>query len=227
MLFRSALGVDSLRAPQMTARLARILAALQARSTVEDHDVVRAIQWVISPRATVLPQNPLEEAAPPEPAPPEPTPPDPQDAEQQDNNDSENTAPPTELPPLEDVVLAAAIAALPDKLLDRLTLNPQGLRGAGSQGVRGAQRHSVHRGRPLPPRPGRPHQGARLHVLATLRSAIPRQKLRTPPKHGALLALRPDDFHCHHYAQQSATCLIFAVDASGSAAVQQIGRAHV
>lgn len=220
-----ALGVDSLRAPQMTSRLARILAALQARSSVEDHDVVRAIQWVISPRATVLPQNPSQEAAPPEPAPPEPLPPDPQDALPQDPGDSKNAASPTEMPPLEDVVLAAAIAALPDKLLDRLTLNPQGLRGAGSQGVRGAQRHSVHRGRPLPPRPGRPHQGARLHVLATLRSAIPRQKLRTPPQHGAVLALRPDDFHCHHYAQQSATCLIFAVDASGSAAVQRLAEA--
>lgn len=221
------LGVDSLRAPLMAARLARILAALQRRSAVEAHDVSRAARWVLAPRATVMPAAEAEpEAAE------SPEPPDHPDAEQPDTPPAgEQSAanptspPPDEMPPLEEVVLQAALAALPDQLLDRLKLNSQAVRGPGSQGQQGALRHSRHRGRPLAPRPGKPQQGARLHVLATLRSAIPRQSLRAPPQHGARLAIRVEDFHCQRFAQHTSTCLIFAVDASGSAAVQRLAEA--
>lgn len=212
------LGVDSLRAPQIAARLACILAALQRRPAVEHQDLVQATQWVIAPRASVLP---TPDAAPEADAADQP-PLEPSDA-QPPQADSASQA--TDLPPLEDLVLEATLASLPDKLLDRLKLNAMTVRGNSSQGTQGAQRHSGLRGRPLPPRRGKPRQGARLHVLATLRAAIPRQKLRAAPQHGARLALRVDDFHCHRYAQQTATCLIFAVDASGSAALQRLAEA--
>ena len=223
------LGVDSLRAPQMAARLARILAALQRRLTVEPRDVAQAARWVLAPRATVCP---AADASPPEPAepaaPPTPDPADEPDSDQQPDDPHEAIEPapqPEQTPPLEEVVLQAALAALPEHLLDRLKLNSQAGRGAGSPGQQGVQRHSLQRGRPLSPRPGKPHQGARLHVLATLRSAIPRQSLRTPPQHGARVAIRAEDFHCQRYAQHTTTCLIFAVDASGSAAVQRLAEA--
>ena len=219
-----ALGVDSLRAPVMAARLARILAALQRRPAVEPQDVARAARWVLAPRATVLPAA--------EPQAPQPPAEDPPESESESANDahepnaSEQTPPALEeAAPLEEVVLQAALAALPDQLLDRLKLNSQGGRGPGSHGQQGVLRHSLHRGRPLAPRPGKPHQGARLHVLATLRSAIPRQSLRPPPQRGARVAIRAEDFHCQRYAQHTSTCLIFAVDASGSAAVQRLAEA--
>ena len=221
-----ALGVDSLRAPLMAARLARILAALQRRQSVEPQDVSRAARWVLAPRATVLPASDADAHAEPESAetpleePPDSAPP----ADDQDAS-AESSPQPQETPPLEDVVLQAALAALPEQLLDRLKLNSQAVRGAGSQGQQGAVRHSRHRGRPLSPRPGKPHQGARLHVLATLRSAIPRQALRAPPQYGARLAIRVEDFHCQRFAQHTSTCLIFAVDASGSAAAQRLAEA--
>ncbi|MFM2241131.1 MAG: hypothetical protein RJA69_2505 [Pseudomonadota bacterium] len=218
------LGVDSLRAPLMAARLARILAALQRREGVEPQDVSRAARWVLAPRATVLPDHEADaEPDPPDSPPAEP--PDPSPPEDDQDAAAEQTPHPQEAPPLEEVVLQAALAALPDQLLDRLKLNSQAVRGPGSQGQQGALRHSRHRGRPLSPRPGKPHQGARLHVLATLRSAIPRQALRAPPQYGARLAIRVEDFHCQRFAQHTSTCLIFAVDASGSAAVQRLAEA--
>jgi magnesium chelatase subunit D len=39
------------------------------------------------------------------------------------------------------------------------------------------------------------------------------------------VAIRAEDFHCQRFAQQTGTCLIFAVDASGSAAVQRLAEA--
>ena len=220
-----ALGVDSLRAPQMAARLARILAALQRRTTVEPQDVARAARWVLAPRATVLPTAETETVEPETPEPPPTDEPDSADNAGEQDTPAQAPPAPEEMPPLDDVVLQAALAALPDQLLDRLKLNSQAKGGPGSQGQQGVLRHSLHRGRPLAPRPGKPHQGARLHVLATLRSAIPRQSLRPPPQRGARLAIRAEDFHCQRYAQHTSTCLIFAVDASGSAAMQRLAEA--
>jgi magnesium chelatase subunit D len=64
-----------------------------------------------------------------------------------------------------------------------------------------------------------------LHVLATLRAAAPRQKLRPPPPGGGRIAVRSEDFHVHRFQQKQASCLIFAVDASGSAALARLAEA--
>ena len=215
-----ALGVDSLRAPQMAARLARILAALQRRNVVEAHDLARAARWVLAPRATLQPAIDTESADPP-PA---------EESESTHTSDTssavrEDSVQPEDMQALGEVILQAAVAALPDQLLDRLKLHGQSVRGPGTQGQQGVMKHSLHRGRPLSPRPGKPHQGARLHVLATLRAAVPHQSLRPPPRGGARVAIRAEDFHCQRFAQHASTCLIFAVDASGSAAVQRLAEA--
>jgi magnesium chelatase subunit D len=39
------------------------------------------------------------------------------------------------------------------------------------------------------------------------------------------LAIRTEDFHVHRYAEHSPTCLIFAIDASGSAALHRLAEA--
>jgi magnesium chelatase subunit D len=215
-----ALGVNSLRAPQMAARLARILAALQRRDSVEAHDLARAARWILAPRATVLPSTDAEPADAPPADEPEFT--EPSDMSSPSRKD---TVQPEDMQALEEVVLQAAVAALPDQLLDRLKLNGQIVRGPGTQGQQGVMKHSLHRGRPLSARPGKPHQGARLHVLATMRAAVPHQSLRPPPRGGARVAIRAEDFHCQRFAQHASTCLIFAVDASGSAAVQRLAEA--
>jgi magnesium chelatase subunit D len=63
-----------------------------------------------------------------------------------------------------------------------------------------------------------------LHVLATLRAAAPKQKLRGAKAQGRI-AIRAEDFHVHRYQQHSSSCLILALDASGSAALQRLAEA--
>ena len=229
-----ALGVGSLRASLTACRLACASAAWHGHSEVSEADVAWAARMVLAPRATHLPALPPESEADSEPPPPSeaealpddqvppPEPPPPED-------DSEDTPEDQPAPPsaqdLQDLVLAAALASIPPNLLDRMVLGATTPKGARSAGSSGAAQRSRQRGRPLAPRPGSPSQGARLHVLATLRAAAPRQKLRPPPPGGGRIAVRSEDFHIHRFQQKQASCLIFAVDASGSAALARLAEA--
>jgi magnesium chelatase subunit D len=124
---------------------------------------------------------------------------------------------------LQDMMIAAALASLPPDVLDGLLTKP-GRNTGNTSGRSGQFRSGMQRGRPLPPRPGRPTGQARLHVLATLRAAAPKQRLRGQVSQGHV-AIRAEDFHVHRFQQQSASCLILALDASGSAALQRLAEA--
>jgi magnesium chelatase subunit D len=134
---------------------------------------------------------------------------------------------------LAEMLVAAAAAALPPHVLDRMLLQRQnaqkGVRAAHSGSSGQAQKHTM-RGRPLSPRGGKPHAGARLHLLATLRAAAPKQTLRRKPQgmHNPArnrISLWPEDFHIQRFEQRSPSCLIFAIDASGSAALERLAEA--
>jgi magnesium chelatase subunit D len=128
-----------------------------------------------------------------------------------------------------ELLLEAALASLPPDVLAQLAQSSKTQIKGGGQSRSGALRQSRSRGSPLPPRPGLPRQGARLHVLATLGHAAPRQKLRAPlpssPGAASRLAIRAEDFHIHRFAERTQTCLIFAIDASGSAALHRLAEA--
>jgi magnesium chelatase subunit D len=229
-----ALGVGSFRASLAACRLACAAAAWHGHSEVSDEDLAWAARMVLAPRATQLPASPPEaetQAEPPPPSeaeappndaapPPEPSPP-----ENHSEDSPEDTPAPPSAQEMQDLVLAAALASIPANLLDRMVLGASAPKGARSAGSSGAAQRSRQRGRPLAPRPGAPSQGARLHVLATLRAAAPRQKLRPPPPGGGRIAVRSEDFHIHRFQQKQASCLIFAVDASGSAALARLAEA--
>jgi magnesium chelatase subunit D len=235
-----ALGIDSLRAPLLALQVARVHAALHQRDTLAQEDLALAARWVLAPRATMVPQ-PVQEPPPEESdsqPPPEEPPPD--QAEQDDSpapppqeqGESEMAKIPTEQD-LAEMLLAAAAAALPPHLLDRLLLQRQspqkGVRAAHSGSSGQAQKHTM-RGRPLSPRAGKPHAGARLHLLATLRAAAPKQTLRRKPQGMQnparnRISLWPEDFHIQRFEQRSPSCLIFAIDASGSAALERLAEA--
>jgi len=211
------LGVDSLRACLATVKLAKLLAALRGSDQVQEEDLGRAARLVLTPRATRAPVPPDQQAAPPE-------------AEAQNDSPPDQPPPsdPPEQPPeppgfdpqdMAELMLEAALATLPADVLALLADHKTAAPAGRGQGRSGNRKPSFLRGTPLPPRPGNPRQGARLHVLATLNAAVPRQKLRRLPSHSrAKLAIRTEDFHVHRYAEHSPTCLIFAIDASGSAA---------
>ncbi len=235
------LGIASLRVPSLALRVACGHAALHGRSVLADDDLGFAARCVLAPRATQWPTEPAEaetvdETPPPEPPePPEPTEaaeppqPPPQPEEAPENSSESHTDDEPGPPPepssedLQEMMVAAALASLPPHMLDALMTRP----GAASQntsGRSGQTRAGAQRGRPLPPRPGRPGGQARLHVLATLRAAAPKQRLRPAQRHGGV-AIRAEDFHIQRFQQRASSCLILALDASGSAALQRLAEA--
>jgi magnesium chelatase subunit D len=139
---------------------------------------------------------------------------------------------------LDDVVLQAARAAIPAGLLATLGIEAACGRRASSRQGSGARRDNAARGRPAGVRRGLPGAGGRLNILATLRAAAPWQKLRqaTPAHHrgepvdgrGApklRIHVQRSDLHVNRYRQRRETTAIFAVDASGSSALQRLAEA--
>ena len=223
------LGVNSLRACLAMVRLAKVLAALRGSDEVQEEDLGRAARLVLTPRATRAPAPPDQQAAPPEPEPQNDTPPDqtpPSDPPEQPPADPPPEPPAFDPQEMAELMLEAALASLPADVLAQLADHKTAAPAGRGQGRSGNRKPSFLRGTPMPPRPGNPRQGARLHVLATINAAVPRQKLRRLPSHSrAKLAIRTEDFHVHRYAEHSPTCLIFAIDASGSAALHRLAEA--
>ena len=215
-----ALGVASLRAPLHALRVACAHAALNGRDEVEAEDAAAAARLVFAPRATQLPAPPEseEEAAEPPPPPPDQPPnEDPPPPPDQDEQTEELKG------PMEDVVLEAAVAALPPALLAQLQAEQVARERAKSSGKSGAFAKGGHRGRPGGIRRGVPKAGQRLNLIATLRAAAPWQRVR-----GAVaprVQVREDDFHVTHYRQRRETTTIFCVDASGSSALNRMAEA--
>jgi len=135
----AALGIASLRAPLLACAAARALAALNGHDAVEPEDAQRAVELVYAHRATILPQEEQEQEQPEQ----DPEPP------QDDSNPGQSDA--LDIP--QDVLLEAALAALPRDLLAQLAAG-QSTRATANSGT-GAARKGNRRGRPLPSRPGR------------------------------------------------------------------------
>ena len=98
------------------------------------------------------------------------------------------------------------------------------MRAAKAAGGTGAEHGGNRRGRPLPSRPGRLAPGARIDLVATLRAAAPWQPLRRrqADRPDAVLLVRAADIRLKRFRETSDRVLIFAVDASGSAAIARL-----
>lgn len=213
-----ALGVASLRAPVLALRVACAAAALDGRTTTVDDDAILAARLVLAPRATCLPANEAEAEEEPEPAPPD-APPE-NAAEPAPEDDTDRTP-----EKLDDVVLAAAQAAIPADLLAKLQRAATVAGGAGGRGTAGKV---GLRGRPAGARRGDPGRGARLDVVETLRVAAPWQRLRRRERGartGGAVEVRRDDFRVKRFRERTRTTTIFVVDASGSAALHRLAEA--
>jgi len=220
------LGIGSLRVPSLALRVACGHAALNGRSTLDADDLGFAARCVLAPRATQWPAEPSAlEAEPPEP--PEDAGQAPENKAETDHSQDPGPAPEQQAEPsaedLQEMMVATALASLPPHMLDAL-MTRQGAASHHTSGRSGQTLAGSQRGRPLPPRPGRPGGQARLHVLATLRAAAPKQRLRQAHSAGRV-AIRAEDFHSQRYQQRASSCLILALDASGSAALQRLAEA--
>jgi len=259
------LGIPGLRAPLLALRLARAIAALRGHAGIRREDVLTAAELAFAHRAAILPEAEAPEAAPP----PEATEDRPPDAA---------TSKTLDLP--EELILEAVRAALPSGLLDRLAAARAARALQGGTGS-GEARTGHRRGRPLPPRPGKPSAGYRLDLIATLRAAAPWQAVRRaeaerrvllalapptpipPPRGGGetldgdgtalgsdgttghpappsplvgerwgagalpdrRLHIRPSDLRIRRHQERTERVILFAVDASGSAALARLAEA--
>jgi magnesium chelatase subunit D len=234
------LGIASIRASLIAVRAACVMAALQGRTVVDETDAAIAARLVLAPRATVLPQPQPEEDSepeqeqcepppePPESPPSEPPPPEPPNADAPDDPppDDEQTERSDTLP--EELILAAALAAIPKGLLERLRLRASLASRARSDGRAGAVQQSLLRGRPAGARRGEPRAGVRLNLIETLRAAAPWQAIRratTGARKPRPVEIRRDDFHITRYKHRTQTTTIFVVDASGSSALNRLAEA--
>ena len=198
-------GISSARAPLFTLRAAKAIAMLHGHECVTDEDLTLACQMVLSHRATCIPQDQPD-------SPPEQPEPNHHDAPP---SDEDTLAIPDEL------LLEAVLANLPPNLLAQLNDKTRTGKGAGS----GAKQKGNRRGRPLPSRGGKRTDGARIDLVGTLRSAAPWQTIRRKETGRDGIHIRSSDIQIKRFEDRSDRLLIFAVDASGSAAISRLAEA--
>jgi magnesium chelatase subunit D len=216
----SALGIRSLRAPLLAVRLSCASAALEGRIAVSDVDLESAARLVLAPRAMCAPSLDSEAASLP------------QDVDRDCDGDAPGAneveqrtqeTSPTEASALE-VVLQAVGAVLPEGVLTEAGRKVGGARRKGdSSGRTGEIVPRRGRGRRLRASRIASPSACKIDVLATLRSAIPWQRLRqqrgpAPTR----VALVPSDLRYERRAIQSESAVVFLVDASGSSAMHRL-----
>jgi magnesium chelatase subunit D len=208
-----AVGIASIRAPMLALRAAKAAAALDQRTVVSKDDAALAARLVFASRASMVP---VEEPAASEDGAKDVSPP-PAGEQEKDHDDHVSEG---DIGEMTDVIVQAAIAAIPPGLLAGLGPDRAGRSCTASNGRAGALRAAAHRGRPVGTRAGDPRTGARLDVIETLKAAATREHRR-----GDRVQIRRDDFRVIRFKQRSETTTIFVVDASGSAAARRLAEA--
>jgi magnesium chelatase subunit D len=227
------LGVEGNRADIFALKAARANAALAKRNTLGEDDLVAAVAFVLAPRATTYwaaPQEAREEK-------------DPSASERpSDGNCTETLETDYDFlgGPIEDRIIQAIDARVPNDLLSAAILtgrsSGRGGRSKASTDKRGRYSRSTPR-----------HVGeGKVAVDATLRAAAPYQQWRrlqdnsrasrrvqneALKRSGAKLRanrrveIDPTDLRFKQFRQRSGVLFIFAVDASGSMAVNRMAQA--
>ncbi len=231
----SATGIASLRAPLLVLRAARALAALDGEPAVSEEALREASALVLGHRVTLQPDMAAPESDPP----PEPDPPqDPEpaqdpaaDAAPPDTGPGTDAGSDSEPDPaigaLEDQLIEAVQSAAAAAALDGLTLSSPRLPGAAAKSGRaGADARRQANGRPDRPLPRQRMKSGRIDLMATLRTALPFQRLRgLRATRTGRVQLRPGDLQVKTYRHRTGTTVIFVVDASGSSALNRMGEA--
>jgi magnesium chelatase subunit D len=201
------LGVEGNRADVFAVRAARANAALGGRKAVADEDIVCAVQLVLIPRATTMPEEAGNSKQP--------------DVQQQPSDRD-----------VEDVEQDLAPSAIEDLIIPPIdqTVSQQMLT-AKSHVVRSSG--SGRRLKPAKSARGRyvrstDHRAGdfRVAIDATLRAAAPLQlkrRARVPGRAG--LQIEPRDLRFKEFKHRAGVLFIFAVDASGSMAINRLAQA--
>lgn len=231
-----ALGVEGNRADVFAVRAARASAVLAGRDAVSEDDLVAAIEFVLAPRATKFPaagkeaqqQAPEEEQATGQPQS--------QKDDESRGSDNQDAGSESNADPVEDLIIQAIDTSVPKNLLSdarpAARSSGAGKRVNASAARRGRYSRST----------ARQTRDARVAIDATLRAAALSQSLRQPPVElrssssfcgeavravapGCRVKIKPDDLRFKQFKHRSGILFIFAVDASGSMAVNRMSQA--
>ena len=189
------LGIASHRADIFAVRLALAHAALMGRSSVEEEDLKAAVEFVLLPRAGVVPQ---QRAAMQN---------DPQPRSQQDQPSAQA---------IEDLVIQALDSRLPEDILNSARSN-----GSGHARRRKSENMNWRRGRYVRTVADKREKIA---LEATLRAAAPFQ-LRRQQSQEMVIRITAEDLRYKQFKQKAGILIIFAVDASGSMALNRMNHA--
>lgn len=212
------LAVEGNRADVFALKAARANAALSGRNSVADEDVIAAVQFVLAPRASALPSDRDAQASDPR-----------RSANEPDHSDDRQTADPGEI---ENAIIAAMDARAPDDLLaaekQRSRTSRAGKRFKGASSGRGRYVRSE----------ARRTRESRIAIDSTLRAAAPFQlRRRLAEKSLAIMGtqadesearrvkIEPHDLRYKKFKHRSGSMFIFAVDASGSMALNRMAQA--
>jgi magnesium chelatase subunit D len=202
------LGISDLRVLDFACASMRGIAALSGASCVEDEHAQLAASLVLGPR--VLMVSDTEESEPPPPP----------EAEQKDTGGDDQ--------PMDDLaeimISAARYTAHIDADVKRQKIRRR-IKGEVASGKSGDMIDSWQRGSRIDARAGDPRRQGRLDLIATLRAAAPWQKIRPRREGGATISIRAADFRLKRFRHRSEAVVIFAVDASGSAAMNRLAEA--
>lgn len=200
------LGVRGNRVDIFAARAALAAAALAGRTSVEEEDLLLAIKLVILPRATTMPsegEDVQREARP--------------ENESEDGGESpeQSSGPSEPQGGFSDLIMKAIDSPLPVDL-PSLSRSRASRFGAGKR----VQSKSFTGGRYVGSTPRRA-PGARVAIDATLRAAA--CKMRNGPDNS--VDIKADDLRFKVLKRRAGALFIFAVDASGSMAVNRVAQA--
>jgi magnesium chelatase subunit D len=201
-----ALGVPSHRADIFAVRLARANAALTGRNSVFEEDLAAAIGLVLLPRALVL-KGEREEAV----------------AERQNPMREGKRSPQQSV---EELIAETRDGRLPDDLLDvaqRQTIRREASQAGRRKGNR-PETTDPGRGRYVRAVAGDKNSG-RIAVEPTLRAAAPFQIERRRAGSTNAIRLAPEDLRFKQLKHKRGILIVFAVDASGSMALNRISQA--
>lgn len=206
-----ALGIVGNVTDLFAVKAARANAALSGRGRVEEEDLILAIQLVLMPRARALPQV-AQDAAAGESVTPE------QSSEHNSTDSTEDERQSTGgVAPVVDLVIKAIDASPPDLLVNRMlaaqTEAKHGKRGSPLTSDRGrAVTGGMKRGRQ-----------SRVALYQTLCAAAPFQTLRRKGREP--ITIKKSDIRYKRFKGSSGILFIFAVDASGSMALNRMAQA--
>ncbi|MEO1746933.1 MAG: VWA domain-containing protein, partial [Pseudomonadota bacterium] len=216
------LGFRSARKLSALGKVTRVLAAMEGASIAEPSHLMEALELVLGVALETASEDDSQQDQPETEADPPPHD-DPSDAES--DNDSE----PLDLTALQEMIVAAKAAHAPIEALTATNSNQKADRHAAI-GKSGVSRKNAKRGRPvgLSKRPA--FDGQRPDTIATLRNAAPWQRMRAHARDnqwqpGQRLIVTRDDFRFKRLNHPTETTVIFAVDASGSTALERLGEA--